>query len=224
MKIAKKTWITGGLLLGCVATTYFALSRLDFVMPFSQIPAVLCIPNCASQAAVHTPVASDSYLNANKSLTELLGENIDSEKISFLVEKSQHRVTVFYNLEPIKAYESVFGTAPVGDKRIEGDRKTPEGIFYIHDLYPHDDWSKFIWLNYPTPQSWRRHLRAKLSGEIGPLTTIGGQIGIHGVPENADGYIDTRSNWTWGCISLKNADVDEIYSVAAQNTLVEILP
>ncbi|MEL7071899.1 MAG: L,D-transpeptidase [Cyanobacteria bacterium J06634_6] len=59
---------------------------------------------------------------------------------------------------------------------------------------------------------------------MGLLSTIGGQIGIHGVPDNADGFVDTRSNWTWGCVSLKNADVDEIYSVASHNTVVEILP
>ncbi|MEL7360306.1 MAG: L,D-transpeptidase [Cyanobacteria bacterium J06560_6] len=220
----RKFWIISGLLLSCAATTYILLSRLDLVMPLSQITVVLCIPSCGDRSPIHTPIANNSYLNSDKSLTELLGEAIEPKKVSFLVEKSRHRVTVFYDLEPVKAYESVFGTSPTGDKRIEGDRKTPEGIFRIRDLYPHDDWSKFIWLDYPTPQSWRKHFRAKLSGEIGLLSTIGGQIGIHGVPDNADGFVDTRSNWTWGCVSLKNADVDEIYSVAAHDTIVEIVP
>ncbi|MEL7334391.1 MAG: L,D-transpeptidase, partial [Cyanobacteria bacterium J06560_2] len=220
-KSEKKTnqrWLTGGLLLSCAATGYFLLSRLEMVMPFTQIPQVLCVPTCADTQAIHPATAeiqSDQWLNASQSLSSLLGESASKEKVSLLIEKSQHRVTVFYELEPVKAYEAVFGTAPTGDptgdKRQEGDRKTPEGIFRIRDLYPHDEWSKFIWLDYPTPQSWRRHLRAKLTGEVGLLSTVGSEIGIHGVPEGADGLIDTRSNWTWGCISLKNADVNEIY-------------
>lgn len=169
-------------------------------------------------------IESDAWLNSEKSLPALLGESVDRTKVSLLIEKSQHRVTVFYDLEPVKAYEAVFGTVPTGDKRIEGDRKTPGGIFRIRDLYPHDECSKFIWLDYPTPQSWRRYWRAKLSGEIGVLSTVGGQVGIHGVPEGADGFIDTRSNWTWSCISLKNADVDEIYDYVTQGAVVEIVP
>lgn len=41
---------------------------------------------------------------------------------------------------------------------------------------------------------------------------------------SADGLIDTRSDWTWGCISLKNADVDEIYAYLSHGSIVEILP
>ena len=198
-------------------------------MPFSQIPAVLCLPSCADDSMVHPVLVTkasrpDGWLNSDESLASLLGESVDRAKVSLLIEKSQHRVTVFYDSEPVKAYEAVFGTVPVGDKRMEGDRKTPEGVFRIRDLYPHDEWSKFIWLDYPTPESWQKHLQAKMNGDIGPDATIGGEIGIHGVPEGADGLIDTRSNWTWGCIALKNADVDEIYAYVTQGSVVEIVP
>ncbi|MEM7726994.1 MAG: L,D-transpeptidase [Cyanobacteria bacterium P01_A01_bin.45] len=43
--------------------------------------------------------------------------------------------------------------------------------------------------------------------------TIGGQVGIHGVPPQSDRMIDDRKNWTWGCLSLKNQNVDELYQV-----------
>ena len=36
--------------------------------------------------------------------------------------------------------------------------------------------------------------------------------------------IEQRSNWTWGCISLKNRDVDELYRFVGDGTLVEIVP
>lgn len=193
-------------------------------MPITELPAVTCLGGCDDALAMHPVIEDTSFLNSEKSLSVLLGENIDAEKVSLLIEKARHRTTVFYDLEPVKSYEAVYGTVPVGDKRFEGDRKTPGGIFRVRDLYPHEEWSKFIWLDYPTPQSWRRHLKSKLVGEIGLLTTIGGEVGIHGVPEGADGLIDTRSDWTWGCISLKNSDVDEIYEYVSHGTVIEIVP
>ncbi|MEL6353789.1 MAG: L,D-transpeptidase [Cyanobacteria bacterium J06627_28] len=225
-KRLRQRWTTGALLVGCVATGYFLLSRLELMVPISQLPAVLCLPSCEADSSIHTPLPEGDFMNADSSLQDLLGTSneYDNAQVSLLIEKGQHRVTLYYESQPIKSYEAVFGTAPIGDKRFEGDRKTPEGIFRIHDLYPHDEWSKFIWLDYPTPQSWRKHLRSKLSGEISLGTTIGGQIGIHGVPEGADGLIETRSDWTWGCISLKNSDVNEIYEFVTHGTVVEIVP
>jgi len=223
---SRQKWLTAALVCGCVATGYTLLSRLDLIMPVSALPAVICISGCDEPVSIHEPLPAGQPLNANMPLGEILGApgEKDRQQVSLLVEKSLHRVTVYYNSQPLKTYEAVFGTAPEGDKRFEGDRKTPEGIFRIYDLYPHDEWSKFIWLDYPTPHSWRKHLRSKLTGEIGISTTIGGQIGIHGVPEGADGFIDVRSNWTWGCVSLKNADVDEIYEYVTQGSVVEIVP
>ncbi|NET50802.1 MAG: L,D-transpeptidase [Merismopedia sp. SIO2A8] len=146
------------------------------------------------------------------------------ERAKSRIEKSKHRLTVFYDAQPIKSYPVVFGKNSMGDKRHEGDRKTPEGIFRIRDRYPHPDWSKFLWLDYPTPQSWRKHYQAKVSGNINWLLPIGGQIGIHGVPTSGDRLIEEQTNWTWGCPSMKNEDVDELYTVVEVGTLVEIVP
>lgn len=42
----KQRWLTVRLLGACAVTGYFLLSQLDMVMPFSQIPAVLCLHRC----------------------------------------------------------------------------------------------------------------------------------------------------------------------------------
>ena len=63
-----------------------------------------------------------------------------------------------------------------------------------------------------------------MSGAIAPNATIGSEVGIHGVPTGSDDLVDRRTNWTWGCVSLKNEDVDEIYEVLAQGTLIEVVP
>lgn len=220
----KKPLLTFILLIGCGATFYFLLTRLGFAMPLSEVPSVLCFTSCKPEQPVHSFIESTQLLNDKHSLPELLGNDIEPEKVSILVEKSKYKLTVFYKFQPIKSYSVVFGTNPSGDKLHEGDRKTPEGIYHVRDLYSHPHWSKFIWLDYPTPQSWREHFQAKFTGQINLLLPIGGQIGIHGVPSGKDTLIEQRSNWTWGCVSLKNHDVNEIYQFISQGTLVEIVP
>lgn len=210
--------------LGVGATgIYLVLARVGLLMPISELPSVLCLFSCSDSSSYHRTANLPGMLNYDRPLTELLGANATRDGISILVEKSQYRLTVFHNLQPVKSYPIVLGSNPRGDKLAEGDRKTPEGIYLIRSLYPHQSWSKFIWLNYPTSESWREHLTAKLTGKLNWSSTIGGEIGIHGVPEGSDNLVDSRTNWTLGCISLKNRDVDEIYKFIGNGTVVEII-
>lgn len=168
-----------------------------------------------------TLIFAQEYLNYNKPLTELI-EQIDSDSISILIEKTEYKLTLIYCNKRIKSYPVVFGSNPVDDKLREGDSCTPEGSFEVRDLYPHKSWSKFIWINYPTNDSWRKHNSAKASGDIPQNASIGGEIGIHGVPQGYDNMIDENYNWTLGCISLKNADVNEVYSIIKRGIKIEI--
>ena len=212
------------LLVFTTSTLYFLLTRLGFIFPISDIPEIFCIKGCPSLQNIHTPILGNELLNYNQTVEELIGESIDKDKTSILIEKSKYRITLYYNKEPIKSYPVVFGSSPTGDKFQEGDRRTPEGIHRIKDLYPHPSWSKFIWLDYPNAASWRKHLQAKSQGKISWLNSIGGEVGIHGVPEGSDGMIDKQQNWTLGCPSLKNKDVDELYKLVKVGTLVEVIP
>ena len=107
----------------------------------------------------------------------------------------------------------------------QGDRKTPEGTFTFRSKRVHAKWHKFIWVDYPNAESWRRFRERQRSGSIGAKADIGGEIGIHGVPEGMDHWIDAGEDWTWGCIALKNADVDEIYRyILPSRTSMTIVP
>ena len=207
---------------------YLALVRIGFLFPIQLLPEVVCLSDCEASKRFHPIVSSDSLIKDDEGKREaiatLLPAYFDRDQVTVLIEKSDHQLTVFYDRRPIKSYPVVFGKNPVGDKRNEGDRKTPEGIFHIRDRYPHPAWSKFLWLDYPTPQAWREHFQAKASGQINWLLPIGGEVGIHGVPNNDDSLIDDQTNWTWGCPSMKNEDVDDLYSVVQVGTLVEIVP
>lgn len=220
------------LLLTSASILYILLFRLGLLMSPRDLPAVLCGDACAPESPLH-PIVSEAtpldqaLLNESRPLSTLL-DNISKEpnleKISILVEKSLYRLTIFYDLKPLKSYAVVLGENPSGDKFSQGDQKTPEGLLHIRDLYPHPEWSKFVWLDYPNPQSWRKHFQAKLTGEIGLFASIGGEIGIHGVPQGLDILIPQRSNWTLGCVSLRNGDIEEIYPFLKIGTPVEIRP
>ena len=124
----------------------------------------------------------------------------------------------------LKSYKVVLGGVPVGDKRMQGDRRTPEGSFTFRSKYPHRKWNKFIWIDYPNESSWQRFNERKAAGEIPKDADIGGEIGIHGVPPGLDHLVTQGVDWTLGCISMRNADLDEIYPFIANSTPLEIVP
>lgn len=179
------------------------------------IPVLFLMQACAGQEY--------HYKNYSFDLADLIDSlNVSTDSISIWIDKSDYVLAVKAGRTVVKEYPVVFGGNPLDDKLRQGDSCTPEGDFRIVSKYPHRSWSKFIWINYPTNDSWRRHNRAKREGLIPEEAGIGGEIGIHGVPKGMDFLIDRKSNWTLGCISLKNSDVNEIYPYFSDSTLIRI--
>jgi len=155
---------------------------------------------------------SDNYKNYGSDLSVIINQyNVDTGKISFLIDKSDYKLSILADTLVLKEYPVVFGHNPVDDKLRQGDNCTPEGKFNMLIKYPHPKWSRFILINYLTRDSWRKHNFAISRGEIPKDSKIGGEIGIHGVPYEMNFLIDIHYNWTAGCISLKNPDINEIY-------------
>jgi len=146
----------------------------------------------------------------------------EGTKIKILIDKSDYRLYVYAADTIIKTYPIVLGGNPVDDKLRQGDQCTPEGSFKMRSKYPHKSWSKFVWIDYPTTDSWRKHKQAKAAGEIPTNAKIGGEIGIHGVPKGTDYMIQKGVNWTLGCISLTNTDINELYPLITEQTIIEI--
>jgi murein L,D-transpeptidase YafK len=218
-----RTTITILLLLIGSLGFYFLLVRLGYIPPWHYLLSAK--ENLTRKDLFHAPVPGKQQLNYDRVIADIIpSATLDRAKTSILIEKSKYRLTLYHDRQPIKSYPIVLGGDPVGDKLKEGDNKTPEGIFKLRDLYPHSDWSKFLWIDYPTEDSWKKHLQAKREGRITWSESIGGEVGIHGVPEGQDSLINNRTNWTLGCISLKNKDVDELYHYVRIGTLVEIIP
>ncbi|MEM6346968.1 MAG: L,D-transpeptidase [Bacteroidota bacterium] len=164
-----------------------------------------------------------SQTEVSPSLAEIIAEKqLTGKALSFYINKAEYYLEVRFDSVKLKRYPVVFGPDPVNDKLQQGDRRTPEGEFKVRDHYDHAQWRYFIWIDYPTEDSWRKHNQAKAAGEIGQDASIGGEIGIHGVPEGYDYAIGERMNWTLGCISLTNKDLEELIPIVETGMKITI--
>jgi len=149
------------------------------------------------------------------------GYNVNRDKPTVIVvHKLSRKLTCYRGLTPIATYPVVLGNDPLNDKLCQGDACTPEGVYRVRAKYPHPRWDSFIWLDYPNNQNWLKFGRAKKAGRIPPEADIGGQVGIHGTEDSSRNL--TGQNWTKGCISLLNKDLQEIYPLVNNQTLVVI--
>ena len=217
----RSPYYVGALSVQCSMRT----SSLVALLVLMQWPFLLA---CQQRAAVEEVQALDTpgITLDEMPLQHLLDSlGIAPDSILFVVDKSERLFSVLAGDRSLRTYPCVLGINPVGDKLQEGDRRTPEGSFLLRAKYPHKDWHKFVWIDYPNAESWKRFGRRKKEGVVPSNARVGGEIGIHGVPKGMDHWVLQGSDWTWGCIALRNADLDEIYPVILiQRTRLEIVP
>ena len=137
---------------------------------------------------------------------------------SIVVEKSKRRMKVFSQGELIKTYKISLGRNPHGDKQFEGDKRTPEGLYFICDKNPNSQFHKNLGISYPNRQDIEE---AKKIGQ-----KPGGQIKIHGI-KNGLGWIGRFHriiDWTSGCIAITDKEMDELYDAVSIGTPISINP
>jgi murein L,D-transpeptidase YafK len=141
-----------------------------------------------------------------------------------LVRKTERTLSLYEGAELRKAYPVVLGRDPHWAKLHQGDHRTPEGEYHIVNKYFHPFWSRFMMLDYPTPANqeiyaWSRS-HGLLPGRGRSEPGIGGAIGIHGTEDES---LNRRGiNWTEGCVSLFNHDVEELYDLVPVGTRVVV--
>lgn len=133
-----------------------------------------------------------------------------------VIEKSARRLTVFRRGEPLRSYDIALGFAPDGDKKRQGDGRTPEGVFQIDRRNENSAYHLSLGLNYPSADDL---VRASLGGY-----SAGGDIFIHGQPNALFGQSALRGDWTAGCVAVSNAEIEELWRVVPIGTEVEIKP
>jgi len=115
--------------------------------------------------------------------------------------------------EVLERYAIDLGFAPRGPKRFEGDGKTPEGLYYIDRRNPNSKFHLSLGISYPNAQD-RAYARA-----FG--REPGGDIFIHGQP-NLLKPARGDDDWTWGCIAVKNREIEKIYAMVENGTPILI--
>jgi lipoprotein-anchoring transpeptidase ErfK/SrfK len=145
-----------------------------------------------------------------------------ADKYYIIVDKSDNTLTVYDARDWIVQYPCTFGNTDLGDKMVEGDRKTPIGTFHILSKNIHQKWCRFMALDYPTKADYAKFNQRKAAGLIPQNAKIGGSIGIHGTWPHEEWAVENLQSWTQGCISMKNEDVEELYNMVSIGTKVII--
>lgn len=134
------------------------------------------------------------------------------EITKIVVKKDERRMYLLHGQKAIKSYDFELGFTPEGDKKVEGDGKTPEGIYYIDRKNPNSRFHLSLGISYPNA---RDRAQARRLGQ-----SPGGDIFIHGTTDEYAGETD----WTWGCIAVTNDEIEEIYSMVKTGTPIWIYP
>lgn len=129
------------------------------------------------------------------------------------VDKSERVLHLVNGRRAIKTFNVDLGFAPAGDKRVEGDGRTPEGTYYIDRKNPRSKYHLSLGISYPDA---RDVAQARQWGK-----SPGSDIFIHGESrKNKNQWPD----WTEGCIALKNHEIEELYRRVPIGTPITIVP
>ncbi|MCK0140429.1 L,D-transpeptidase family protein [Aliiroseovarius sp. F47248L] len=133
-----------------------------------------------------------------------------------VIEKAERRMVLLQDDIPVRTYQIALGFAPEGDKKLEGDGKTPEGLFRIDRRNDQSAFHLSLGIDYPLAEDRARALEEGVDP--------GGDIFIHGQPNRRKKPEPIMMDWTDGCIALSNTEIEELWSVTPVGTPVEIRP
>jgi len=135
-----------------------------------------------------------------------------------LVIKSARRLELISDGKVIRSYRISLGKQPKGPKLQEGDKRTPEGLYWVDWRKRSDKFNLAMHINYPNISD---AAKARREG-VNP----GSMIMIHGTPDSEDNPEELfhTLDWTDGCIAMKNYEMREVWNMGKDGTMVEIRP
>jgi len=135
-----------------------------------------------------------------------------------IVHKSAHTLQLMHAGQVIGTYKIALGGEPVGPKQRQGDHRTPEGTYVIDGRNAHSQFHRSLHVSYPNAIDRERARKLRVSP--------GGDIFIHGLP-NGYGFVGAAHrarDWTDGCIAVTDQEIEEIWNLVDNGTVVEIRP
>lgn len=146
----------------------------------------------------------------------LMATQVKADKV--IVIKSKRIMLLLRDCEIFRTYKIALGKQPRGRKVMEGDQKTPEGVYKLDSRNSNSRFHLALHVSYPNETD----LANARSLGVPP----GNGIMIHGLPDDLTeiGKLHRRWDWTDGCIAVSNAEMDEIWRLVPDGTPIEIKP
>jgi len=164
------------------------------------------------------------------------------EQTLVLVDQERYKMRLYENGRMKSEYDISLGQG-VGQKALQGDNKTPKGMYFVIDkhrgkfdgaygAYYGGHWIK---VNYPNRYD---AARGRAAGYITPQqeaaiaaswekrtstlenTRLGGGIGFHGWAREWSN--DGPRRLSWGCVVLHLSDIGEVFNLISQGAMVVI--
>ncbi len=195
--------------------------------PMKRLISTLIISALAIPALANPKDRNYKYCDDITTVDKLLDrtresvERIQREKLNIdrvVVDKTRRELYLVSGGTLLRKYDVAFGWDDLGHKRFEGDGRTPEGIYNIDYKNPQSAFNLSLHIDYPN--------KADREFAASKGRSPGGQIMIHGLPNNPASYNRVINihpmNWTAGCIAVTNEQIKEVYTLVKAPTLVEI--
>lgn len=151
-------------------------------------------------------------------IDQTINRSAQSNSYAFIVDKIQHKGYLYYKGRQVKVYDIELGRNWIGDKEYAGDNATPEGIYRVTGKKGAGGsrYYKALMINYPNEEDRAQFNEKKRKGILTRSSRLGGLIEVHG-----DG--GKQSDWTSGCVALRNENMDELFSRMSAGSPVTIV-
>jgi len=160
----------------------------------------------------------NSYPEWRKWINQTIAESRQDSGYSIIIDKFSRKCVIYFNGIKKYQYNAELGRNWVGDKRVSGDKATPEGMYKIIRKFESDStkYYKALLINYPNDEDTARFISDIAKGILPQSAEIGGMIEIHG---NGGKGVD----WTEGCIALTDREMDTVFKIVKIGTPVTIV-
>lgn len=220
------------------ALLYFILSLLlvscSYIKPINEVsatllPTITLLPTATMAKVTSTPTATIAITHSPSPTPFERTDVMNNPKI--IIYKSKRILYVYDGDKLCAKIQIAISSVPIGHKLKQGDKKVPEGEYYICTKNNKSKYHLALALSYPnikdakvgldsgliSKQDYDRIYDAISNGLRPPWdTALGGEIMIHGS--------DISKDWTAGCIAAQDTDVDYLWENCPIGTPVVILP
>jgi len=131
------------------------------------------------------------------------------------VHKAKRKMYLVHHDKVLRQFDIGLGFNPVGHKQVEGDSRTPEGVYYIDRRNPNSNFHLSLGISYPNADD---RARARAIGK-----SPGGDIFIHG-RAGKHTLRNRGRDWTDGCIAVTDREMEDIYAMVRDGTPIRINP